>query len=59
MAERCSHADVIRRWLDAHAAEVDALVYGQVTFIFSNGNPPRVKIERAEQIVDGGPRLSA
>lgn len=59
MAERPSHADLIQRWVDAHRAELEEIVYGQVTFVFTNGSPPRVRVERSEQIQESGARLSA
>lgn len=51
MAERSRHSDLIRRWLDQHEAEVDALAYGRIEFVFANGSPPRVEVKRAEQLV--------
>lgn len=56
MAERRRNSEVILRWVEQHAAELDALIYGQVAFIFTNGMHPRVKVERQEQI-DCAPRV--
>lgn len=50
MAERAKHSDRIRRWVDQHEAELDALCYGRLEFIFTEGAVPRVKFERAEQL---------
>ena len=50
MTERRRNSEVILRWVESHAAELDALIYGEVAFVFTNGIHPRVQIKRSEQI---------
>jgi hypothetical protein len=50
VVERRRNSEIIAAWLALHQVEVDALTYGKIEFVFTNGIHPRVTVQRSEQL---------